>query len=133
MQHEDSICANGFQTVTRLDLVPYIQRQSAARTDCIMAASISKRTLNPDLARERAPSSIDVAALTALLDGGAARSTRRRELEAVIENDPVFSNAGNIFMVTTATRSHVSQIPSAQVQGAIAADILQCRSCCSCT
>jgi Acyl-coenzyme A oxidase N-terminal len=98
----------------------------AASADCIMAAPIANHTVNPDLARERASSSIDVEALTNLLDGGAARSARRRELEAVIENDPVFSNAGNIFMVRTATRSHVSLIPSAQVQGAICL-----LSCCS--
>jgi Acyl-coenzyme A oxidase N-terminal len=73
-------------------------------------ASAPKRTVNPDLAQERASSSIDVGALTALLDGGAARSARRRELEAVIENDPVFSNAGNIFMVSPATCNAISRI-----------------------
>jgi Acyl-coenzyme A oxidase N-terminal len=121
------------QTVTRrtFDLVQ--SATPAASADCIMAAPIAKRTVNPDLARERASSSIDVDALTALLDGGAARSARRRELEAVIENDPVFSNAGNIFMVRTATRSHVftnSIGPSSRSN--MSAVMLQCRSCCVC-
>ncbi|CAM9695028.1 unnamed protein product [Discosporangium mesarthrocarpum] len=54
--------------------------------------------MNSDLARERARSHINVQALTHLLDGGPDITLRRKELEAIIENDHVFTNKDNLFM-----------------------------------
>ncbi|CAM9845948.1 unnamed protein product [Choristocarpus tenellus] len=54
--------------------------------------------MNPDLARERASNLVDVQALTYLLDGGQCKTDRRRELEAIVENDPVFKIHDNMYM-----------------------------------
>jgi acyl-CoA oxidase len=59
--------------------------------------------MNPDLQRERSKATFSVARLTHMLDGGAAQTTRRRQLEAVIERDPtgVFSNEDNMYLHRT--------------------------------
>lgn len=50
--------------------------------------------MNPDLERERSNCTFNVEKITHMLDGGKARTDRRRQLEAIIERDPtnVFSN-----------------------------------------
>mmetsp|Transcript_15564 Transcript_15564/g.39059 ORF Transcript_15564/g.39059 Transcript_15564/m.39059 type:complete len:125 (+) Transcript_15564:23-397(+) len=48
-----------------------------------------------DLARERGRTSIDVAAMTHMLDGGAEKTAWRRKVQAIVERDPVFSNERN--------------------------------------
>ncbi|KAL8163195.1 UNVERIFIED_CONTAM: Peroxisomal acyl-coenzyme A oxidase 1 [Gekko kuhli] len=48
--------------------------------------------VNPDLRREREAASFDTEVLTNLLDGGADRTRRRRELEALVLNDPDFKH-----------------------------------------
>lgn len=56
--------------------------------------------MNPDLQRERAKASFSVERLTNLLDGGAPRTERRRQLQAVISRDPtgIFSNEDNYYV-----------------------------------
>jgi acyl-CoA oxidase len=59
--------------------------------------------MNPDLQRERDNATFDVERLTNMLDGGKARTARRRFLEAVIERDPtdIFNNQNNHYMHRT--------------------------------
>ena len=59
--------------------------------------------MNPDLKRERANATFDVEKITNVLDGGRARTERRRYLEAVIARDPtgVFSNEDNHYLHRT--------------------------------
>jgi len=54
--------------------------------------------MNPELQRERSKATFCVAALTNLLDGSPQQTQRRRYLEGVIAQDPVFSNADNIYL-----------------------------------
>ncbi|KAG5177808.1 oxidase precursor [Tribonema minus] len=53
--------------------------------------------VNADLQRERDSCPFDTEALTLFLDGSTQRIARRREISAMVESDPVFSNADNIF------------------------------------
>lgn len=57
-------------------------------------------TMNPDLEKERSRASFTAEKLTNLLDGGRDRTERRRQLEALIANDPsgVFSNEDNYYL-----------------------------------
>jgi len=59
--------------------------------------------MNEDLKRERARATFQVERLTNLLDGGADKTQRRRQLEAVISRDPtgIFSNQDNSYMHRT--------------------------------
>lgn len=59
--------------------------------------------MNPDLKREREKATFNVEKITNLLDGGKARTDRRRYLESVIENDPtgIFSNKENNYLHRT--------------------------------
>ena len=59
--------------------------------------------VNPDLVKERERATFNVEALTNLLDGGADRTARRRQIEAAIQRDPtgVFDNSQNIYMHRT--------------------------------
>ena len=59
--------------------------------------------MNPDLQRERQRANFNVEAITHMLDGGPERTARRRQLEAVIVNDPtgVFRNDDNAYMHRT--------------------------------
>jgi acyl-CoA oxidase len=59
--------------------------------------------MNQDLQRERKNATFDVEKITNMLDGGKARTERRRYLEAVIERDPtgVFSNDNNNYLHRT--------------------------------
>lgn len=59
--------------------------------------------MNQDLQRERTKATFSVTRLTHLLDGSAAKTARRRQLEAVIERDPtgIFSNADNMYLHRT--------------------------------
>ena len=52
-------------------------------------------TPSADLGRERAASSFDVSAMTALLEGGSGVANRRDELLALISHDEVFQNVDN--------------------------------------
>ncbi|CAB9522489.1 Peroxisomal acyl-coenzyme A oxidase 1 [Seminavis robusta] len=54
--------------------------------------------MNEDLARERSKATFSVERITNLLDGCPHRRQRRRQLEAIIERDPVFSNDDNIYL-----------------------------------
>jgi acyl-CoA oxidase len=74
-------------------------------------------TMNPDLKRERSRATFDVEKITHMLDGGKARTDRRRYLEAVIERDPtgIFSNEDNHYLHRTerhvrATAKHVRMV-----------------------
>eukprot|EP00523_Entomoneis_sp_CCMP467_P010613 CAMPEP_0168738284 /NCGR_PEP_ID=MMETSP0724-20121128/10849_1 /TAXON_ID=265536 /ORGANISM="Amphiprora sp., Strain CCMP467" /LENGTH=710 /DNA_ID=CAMNT_0008785613 /DNA_START=10 /DNA_END=2142 /DNA_ORIENTATION=- len=60
-------------------------------------------TMNPDLQRERSTATFSTERITNLLDGGADRTHRRRQLEAVIARDPsgVFSNDDNYYLHRT--------------------------------
>jgi len=66
-------------------------------------ATTTRANMNPDLVRERAKASFDVERLTHLLDGGASHTTKRRQLEAVIERDPsgVFAVDNNPYLHRT--------------------------------
>jgi acyl-CoA oxidase len=59
--------------------------------------------MNADLKRERERASFDVEKLTHMLDGGKAKTDRRRYLEAVISRDPtgIFSNEDNNYLHRT--------------------------------
>lgn len=59
--------------------------------------------VNADLQRERGKATFSGGRLTNLLDGGAARTERRRQLQAVIARDPtgIFSNEGNPYLHRT--------------------------------
>lgn len=59
--------------------------------------------MNADLQRERSQATFSVDRLTHLLDGGASRTARRKQLEAVIERDPtgVFDNCDNAYLHRT--------------------------------
>ena len=57
--------------------------------------------MNEDLKRERTKATFSVEKITNLLDGGSDRTERRRQLEAVIEQDPVFSNTDNSYLPRT--------------------------------
>ncbi|EDO36279.1 predicted protein [Nematostella vectensis] len=46
--------------------------------------------MNPDIARERSKASFDIQELTYFLDGGKEKTSRRRYLESLLSNDPVF-------------------------------------------
>ncbi|XP_019358717.1 PREDICTED: peroxisomal acyl-coenzyme A oxidase 1 isoform X2 [Gavialis gangeticus] len=48
--------------------------------------------MNPDLRREREAAAFQPELLTHVLDGGAERTTRRREIEALVLNDPEFQH-----------------------------------------
>ncbi|KAF7249057.1 Peroxisomal acyl-coenzyme A oxidase 1, partial [Varanus komodoensis] len=48
--------------------------------------------MNPDLRKEREAASFNTELLTHLLDGGAERTQRRREIEALAINDPDFKH-----------------------------------------
>ncbi|CAM9289866.1 unnamed protein product [Scytosiphon promiscuus] len=54
--------------------------------------------MNEDLARERASSAVDVEALTCVIDGGSGKTATRRRLQAIVEQDPAFTNENNMFM-----------------------------------
>lgn len=60
-------------------------------------------TMNADLRRERENASFDPERITHMLDGGPARTARRRQLEAVIRLDPtgVFDNDDNHYLHRT--------------------------------
>ena len=51
--------------------------------------------MNQDLKKERDKATFSVEKVTNFLDGGSHRTDRRRQLEAIIENDPAFSNSEN--------------------------------------
>jgi len=59
--------------------------------------------INADLQRERGKATFSGERLTNLLDGGAARTERRRQLQAVIARDPtgIFSNDDNPYLHRT--------------------------------
>jgi acyl-CoA oxidase len=59
--------------------------------------------MNPNLKRERESATFNVEKLIYMLDGGKAKTDRRRFLEAVIERDPtgIFSNEDNNYMHRT--------------------------------
>mmetsp|Transcript_9640 Transcript_9640/g.14868 ORF Transcript_9640/g.14868 Transcript_9640/m.14868 type:complete len:706 (+) Transcript_9640:238-2355(+) len=59
--------------------------------------------MNPDLRNERAKATFSVERLTNMLDGGAERTKRRRQIEEIIERDPtgIFSNDENIYLHRT--------------------------------
>jgi len=59
--------------------------------------------MNADLQRERGKATFSGERLTNLLDGGAARTERRRQLQAVIARDPtgIFSNDDNPYLHRT--------------------------------
>ncbi|XP_054026689.1 peroxisomal acyl-coenzyme A oxidase 1 isoform X2 [Dryobates pubescens] len=48
--------------------------------------------MNPDLRRERAAATFQTELLTNILDGGAERTRRRKEIEALVLNDPDFQH-----------------------------------------
>ncbi|XP_068007588.1 peroxisomal acyl-coenzyme A oxidase 1 isoform X1 [Melanerpes formicivorus] len=48
--------------------------------------------MNPDLRRERAAATFPTELLTHILDGGAERTRRRKEIEALVLNDPDFQH-----------------------------------------
>lgn len=56
-----------------------------------------------DLERERAKATFSVDRITHLLDGGAQRTARRRQIQAIIERDPtgIFQNANNAYLHRT--------------------------------
>jgi len=56
--------------------------------------------MNPDLENERAKATFSVERLTNMLDGGADRTKRRRQIEEIIARDPtgIFSNEENIYL-----------------------------------
>lgn len=60
-------------------------------------------TTNPDLAKERTRATFDPLKITHLLDGSPQATQRRRQLEALIENDPtnIFSNQDNAYLHRT--------------------------------
>mmetsp|Transcript_3595 Transcript_3595/g.6820 ORF Transcript_3595/g.6820 Transcript_3595/m.6820 type:complete len:382 (+) Transcript_3595:63-1208(+) len=60
-------------------------------------------TTNPDLANERTLATFDPLKITHLLDGSPEAAQRRRQLEALIENDPtnIFSNQDNAYLHRT--------------------------------
>jgi hypothetical protein len=59
--------------------------------------------MNVNLARERSRSTFDPERITNMLDGGAQRTARRRQLEAVIANDPtgIFETFNNAYLHRT--------------------------------
>ena len=59
--------------------------------------------MNPDLQRERRNATFDVEKMTNMLDGGKARTERRRYLEQVVERDPsgLFDNENNHYLHRT--------------------------------
>ncbi|CAB9522491.1 Peroxisomal acyl-coenzyme A oxidase 1 [Seminavis robusta] len=59
--------------------------------------------MNADLQRERAQASFNTEKMTNLLDGGAAKTARRRQLVSIIEKDPtgIFSNDDNYYLHRT--------------------------------
>lgn len=61
------------------------------------------KTVNPDLAAERAGTPFDPLALTHFLDGGPAATARRRQLESWIIRDPtgIFDNDNNNYLHRT--------------------------------
>ena len=70
-------------------------------------------TLNPDLERERAQASFTPEKLTNLLDGSAAKTARRHQLEDIIAKDPtgIFSNDDNYYLHRT--ERHVRSLAKA--------------------
>lgn len=60
-------------------------------------------TINPDLQKERQNATFDIEKITHMLDGGSARTERRRYLEAVIAKDPttIFDNENNHYLHRT--------------------------------
>jgi acyl-CoA oxidase len=59
--------------------------------------------VNADLVRERKKATFSVERMTNLLDGGAQRTQRRRQIEEVIQRDPtgIFSNEENSYLHRT--------------------------------
>uniref|UniRef100_A0A670IFA0 Acyl-coenzyme A oxidase n=1 Tax=Podarcis muralis TaxID=64176 RepID=A0A670IFA0_PODMU len=54
--------------------------------------------MNPDLRKEREGASFDTEKLTNVLDGGAERTRRRKEIEALVTNDPDFKHSDVNFL-----------------------------------
>jgi len=59
--------------------------------------------MNTDLQNERRKASFSVEKITNMLDGGADRTKRRRQIEEIIERDPsgIFSNEDNMYLHRT--------------------------------
>jgi acyl-CoA oxidase len=68
-----------------------------------MSSDDSRDTMNSDLERERAKATFSVELITNLLDGGAQRTARRRQIQEIIERDPtgIFQNANNAYLHRT--------------------------------
>lgn len=77
--------------------VAYMHTASSTATGAAAAV------VNEDLQRERSKATFSVECLTNLLDGGADRTERRREIEGIIERDPsgIFSNDENTYLHRT--------------------------------
>ncbi|CAL8289213.1 unnamed protein product [Arctogadus glacialis] len=54
--------------------------------------------MNPDLLRERQNATFDIEKLTNILDGGAERTNRRREIQSLVLNDPDFDYGNPNFL-----------------------------------
>ncbi|KAM9314155.1 peroxisomal acyl-coenzyme A oxidase 1 isoform 2-T2 [Pholidichthys leucotaenia] len=54
--------------------------------------------MNPDIIKERKNATFDVEKLTFILDGGAEKTQRRREIEALVFNDPDFNEEDPNFL-----------------------------------
>ena len=70
------------------------------RTHVSARKTATNMTVNPDLEAERARATFDTERVTNLIDGGADKTRRRRQLEALIARDPtgVFSNEDNPYL-----------------------------------
>uniref|UniRef100_A0A8B9KWG0 Acyl-coenzyme A oxidase n=1 Tax=Astyanax mexicanus TaxID=7994 RepID=A0A8B9KWG0_ASTMX len=64
----------------------------------ITAALIFTPAMNPDLRRERENASFNPEILTNILDGSAEKTSRRREIESLVINDPDFQHDDLNFM-----------------------------------
>ncbi|XP_074054959.1 peroxisomal acyl-coenzyme A oxidase 2 [Macrotis lagotis] len=56
------------------------------------------KNVNPDLDIERQKKSFNVERLTNILDGGVEFTQKRRQIESIIYNDPMFNQKNNYFM-----------------------------------
>ncbi|XP_059903005.1 peroxisomal acyl-coenzyme A oxidase 1 isoform X2 [Gadus macrocephalus] len=54
--------------------------------------------MNPDILRERQNATFDIEKLTNILDGGAERTNRRREIQSLVLNDPDFDYGNPNFL-----------------------------------
>ncbi|CAL8351135.1 unnamed protein product [Boreogadus saida] len=54
--------------------------------------------MNPDILRERQNATFDIEKLTNILDGGAERTNRRREIQSMVLNDPDFDYGNPNFL-----------------------------------